>query len=183
MSTQPISMAPSTSPQPCSLMLNTGTLKVTTPSDREVKMVRVFDAPRAMVFDAFTRCELLKRWFGPRGFSLAVCEGDFKVGGTWRFVLRGPDGGEMGMRGVIREMVRPERLVHAESFDDYPGESLVTTQFIEEAGKTTVTITVRYESKQIRDAVIASGMEHGAAETYDRLAEYLESRGHITTGA
>ena len=87
------------------------------------------------------------------------------------------------MRGVIREMVRPERLVHAESFDDYPGESLVTTQFIEEAGKTTVTITVRYESKQIRDAVIASGMEHGAAETYDRLAEYLESRGHITTGA
>ena len=183
MSTQPISMAPSTSPQPCPLMLNTGTLKVTTPSDREVKMVRVFDAPRAMVFDAFTRCELLKRWFGPRGFSLAVCEGDFKVGGTWRFVLRGPDGGEMGMRGVIREMVRPERLVHAESFDDYPGESLVTTQFIEEAGKTTVTITVRYESKQIRDAVIASGMEHGAAETYDRLAEYLESRGHITTGA
>ena len=183
MSTQPISMAPSTSPQPCSLMLNTGTLKVTTPSDREVKMVRVFDAPRAMVFDAFTRCELLKRRFGPRGFSLAVCEGDFKVGGTWRFVLRGPDGAEMGMRGVIREMVRPERLVHAESFDDYPGESLVTTQFIEEAGKTTVTITVRYESKQIRDAVIASGMEHGAAETYDRLAEYLESRGHITTGA
>ena len=183
MSTHSISMAPSTSPQPCSLMLNTGTLKVTTPSDREVKMVRVFDAPRAMVFDAFTRCELLKRWFGPRGFSLAVCEGDFKVGGTWRFVLRGPDGAEMGMRGVIREMVRPERLVHAESFDDYPGESVVTTQFIEEAGKTTVTITVRYESKQIRDAVIASGMEHGAAETYDRLAEYLESRGHITTGA
>ena len=183
MSTHSISMAPSTSPQPCSLMLNTGTLKVTTPSDREVKMVRVFDAPRAMVFDAFTRCELLKRWFGPRGFSLAICEGDFKVGGTWRFVLRGPDGGEMGMRGVIREMVRPERLVHAESFDDYPGESLVTTQFIEEAGKTTVTITVRYESKQIREAVIASGMEHGAAETYDRLAEYLESRGHITTGA
>ena len=164
-------------------MLNTGTLKVTTPSDREVKMVRVFDAPRAMVFDAFTRCELLKRWFGPRGFSLAICEGDFKVGGTWRFVLRGPDGAEMGMRGVIREMVRPERLVHAESFDDYPGESLVTTQFIEEAGKTTVTITVRYESKQIRDAVIASGMEHGAAETYDRLAEYLESRGNIATGA
>jgi len=183
MSTHSILMARSTSPQPRFLMLNTGTLKVTTPSDREVKMVRVFDAPRAMVFDAFTRCELLKRWFGPRGFSLAICEGDFKVGGTWRFVLRGPDGAEMGMRGVIREMVRPERLVHAESFDDYPGESLVTTQFIEDAGKTTVTITVRYESKQIRDAVIASGMEHGAAETYDRLAEYLESRGHITTGA
>src|SRR5437764_13131285 len=144
-------------------MLNTGTLKVTTPSDREVKMVRVFDAPRAMVFDAFTRCELLKRWFGPRGFSLAVCEGDFKVGGTWRFVLRGPDGAEMGMRGVIREMVRPERLVHAESFDDYPGESLVTTQFIEDAGKPTVTITVRYVPEQMRRGVSAAGMQAGGA--------------------
>jgi len=156
-------------------MLNTGTLKVTTPSDREVMMVRVFDAPRAMVFDAFTKCELLKRWFGPRGWSLAVCEGDFKVGGSWRFVLRGPDGQEMGMRGAIREMVRPERLVHAESFDDYPGESLVTTTFAEERGKTTITVLVRYESKQVRDAVVASGMEHGAAETYDRLAEYLDT--------
>ena len=87
----------------------------------------------------------------------------------------------MGMRGAIREMVRPERLVHAETFDDYPGESLVTTTFVEERGKTTVTVLVRYESKQVRDAVVASGMEHGAAETYDRLAEYLESKS--ATGA
>lgn len=164
-------------------MLNTGTLKVTTPSDREVMMVRVFDAPRAMVFDAFTKCELLKRWFGPLGWSLAVCEGDFKVGGHWRFLLRGPDGQQMGMRGKIREMARPERLVHAESFDDYPGESLVTTTFVEERGKTTVTVLVRYESQQVRDAVVASGMEHGAAETYDRLAEFLESTRPSTTGA
>jgi len=163
-------------------MLNTGTLKVTTPSDREVMMVRVFDAPRAMVFDAFTKCELLKRWFGPHGWSLVVCEGDFRVGGSWRFVLRGPEGKDMGMRGQIREMERPARLVHAESFDDYPGESLVTTSFVEERGKTTVTVLVRYESKQVRDAVVASGMEHGAAETYDRLAEYLASEAH-TTGA
>jgi uncharacterized protein YndB with AHSA1/START domain len=165
-------------------MQNLGTLKVTTPSDREVVMTRVFDAPRTMVFDAFTKCEFLKRWFGPRGWSLAICEGDFRVGGNWRFVLRGPDGTEMGMRGAIREMVRPERLVHAESFDDYPGESLVTTELVETRGKTTVTITVRYESKQIRDAVVASGMEHGAAETYDRLAEYLDdATSHTTTGA
>jgi uncharacterized protein YndB with AHSA1/START domain len=163
-------------------MLNTGTLKVSTPSDREIRMIRVFDAPRAMVYDAFTKCELLRRWFGPRGWTLSVCEGDFKVGGGWRFVLRGPDGSEMGMRGKIREMVRPERLVHLETFDDYPGESLVTTTFVEKAGKTTITVNVLYESKQVRDAVVKSGMEHGAAETYDRLAEYLATNA-TTTGA
>ena len=95
------------------------------------------------------------------------------MGGAWRFVLRGPDGAEMGMRGVYREIVRPERSVHTESFDDYPGESLVTAVFIEEAGKTTLTATVLYSSQEVRDAVIKSGMEHGAAESYDRLAELL----------
>ena len=165
-------------------MRNTGTLKVTTPSDREIRMVRVFDAPRAMVYDAFTKCELLRRWIGPHGFSLSVCEGDFTVGGGWRFVVRGPDGSEMGMRGKIREMARPERLVHIETFDDYPGEALVTTTFVEERGKTTVTINLLYESKQIRDAVVKSGMEHGAAESYDRLADYLASSAATTsTGA
>ncbi len=154
-------------------MKNTGTLTVTTPSDREVMMTRVFDAPRAMVFDAFTRCDLLKRWFGPRGWSLAVCEGEFRSGGSWRFVLRGPDGSEMGMRGACRELVRPDRIVYMESFDDYPGESQVTTRFVEQAGRTTVTVTVLYPSQEVRDAVIKSGMEHGAAESYDRLAEYL----------
>jgi uncharacterized protein YndB with AHSA1/START domain len=163
-------------------MRNTGTLNVTTPSDREIRMVRVFDAPRAMVYDAFTKCDLLRRWFGPHGFSLSVCEGDFKVGGGWRFVVRGPDGSEMGMRGKIREMVRPERLVHVETFDDYPGEALVTTTFAERGGKTTVTINLQYESKQVRDAVVSSGMEHGAAESYDRLAEYLTGV-HTSTGA
>jgi uncharacterized protein YndB with AHSA1/START domain len=163
-------------------MRNTGTLKVTTPSDREIRMVRVFDAPRAMVYDAFTKCELLRRWFGPHGFSLSVCEGDFKVGGGWRFVVRGPDGSEMGMRGKIREMVPPERLVHVETFDDYPGEALATTTFVESGGKTTVTINLQYDSKQVRDAVVNSGMEHGAAESYDRLAEYLAGT-HISTGA
>lgn len=156
-------------------MRNTGTLQVTTPSDREIRMIRVFDAPRTMVYDAFTTCELLRRWFGPHGYSLSVCEGDFKAGGGWRFVVRGPDGSEMGMRGKIREMVRPDHLVHIETFDDYPGEALVTTTFVEQRGKTTVTINLLYESKQVRDAVVSSGMEHGAAESYDRLAEYLAS--------
>ena len=156
-------------------MTNTGTLQVTTPGDREVVMVRVFDAPRALVFDAFSKPELLKRWFGPHGWSLVVCEVDLRVGGGFRFVMRGPDGREMGMRGVYREIVPPERSVHMESFDDFPGESQVTATMTEHAGKTTLTVHVLYESQQVRDAVIQSGMEHGAAESYDKLAACLAS--------
>src|SRR5213594_2730738 len=157
------------------LMKNTGTLKVTTPTERGIVLTRIFDAPRRLVFDAFTKPELLKRWFGPHGWSLVVCEIDLKVGGTFRFVLRGPDGTDMGMRGVYREIVPPERSVHMESFDDYPGESQVTTVLVEQGGKTTLTATVLYPSQEIRDAVIKSGMEHGAAESYDKLAELLAS--------
>jgi uncharacterized protein YndB with AHSA1/START domain len=157
-------------------MRNTGTLQVTTPSDREVVLTRVFDAPRRLVFDAFSKPELLKRWFGPRGWSLVVCEVDLKVGGGFRFVLRGPDGKEMGMRGVYREIVPPERSVHMESFDDYPGESQVTAVFTEQGGKTTLTATVLYPSREVRDAVLKSGMEHGAAESYDKLAEMLAAK-------
>jgi len=154
-------------------MKNTGTLKVTTPSDREIVLTRVFDAPRNLVWDAFTKADLLKRWFGPRGWSLVVCEVDLKVGGGFRFVLRGPNGREMGMRGVYREIVPPERSVHMESFDDYPGEAQVTSIFVEQGGKTTLIATVLSPSKEARDAVIKSGMEHGAAESYDKLAELL----------
>src|SRR5258707_1023184 len=156
-------------------MKNTGTLKVTTPGDREIVLTRVFDAPRRLVFDAFSKPELLKRWFGPRGWSLVVCEVDLRVGGGFRFVLRSPDGREMGMRGVYREIVPPERSVHMESFDDYPGESQVTAVFVEQEGKTTLTATVLYPSQEVRDAVVRSGMEHGAAESYDKLAELLAS--------
>ena len=158
-------------------MKNTGTPKVTTPTDREIVLTRVFDAPRRMVFDAFSKPELLKRWFGPRGWSLVVCEVDFKVGGGFRFVLRGPDGKDMGMRGVYREIVPPERSVHMESFDDYPGESQVTAVFTEQEGKTTMIATVLYPSKEVRDIVLKTGMEHGAAESYDKLAEFLASGG------
>src|ERR1700730_6010967 len=156
-------------------MKNTGTLKVITPTDREIVMTRVFDAPRHLVFDAFSKPELLKRWFGPPRWSLVICDVDLRVGGGFRFVLRGPDGKEMGMRGVYREIVPPERSVHMESFDDYPGESQVTAVFVEQGGKTTLTATVLYPSQEIRDAVIQSGMEHGAAESYDKLAELLGS--------
>jgi uncharacterized protein YndB with AHSA1/START domain len=157
-------------------MKNTGSLQVTTPSDREVRLTRVFDAPRQMVWDAFTKPELMKRWFGPRGWSLAECTIDLRVGGVWRFILQGPEGQKMGMRGVYREIKAPERSVHVESFDDYPGESVVTAVFTEKGGKTTMEATVLYASKEVRDAVIQSGMEHGAAESYDKLAELLAAK-------
>ena len=156
-------------------MKNTGALKVTTPTDREIVLTRVFDAPRHLVFEAFTKPELLQRWFGPRGWSMPVCEVDLKVGGTFRFVLRGPDGNDMRMPGTYRELAPPERSVHMESFDDYPGESQVTAVFVEQDGKTTLTATVLYPSREVRDIVIKSGMEHGAAESYDKLAEMLAS--------
>ena len=159
------------------MMLNTGTLKVTTPTDREIVLTRVFDAPAHLVYQAFTDPELLKRWFGPHGWSLTVCEVDLRVDGAWRFVLQGPDGRTMGMGGVYREIVPGERTVHTEAFDDYPGDSVITTVLTEHDGKTTLTATARYESKEVRDAVVESGMEHGAAETYDRLAELLPSLG------
>jgi uncharacterized protein YndB with AHSA1/START domain len=154
-------------------MKNTGTLKVTLSSDSEIVMTRVFDAPRHLVYDAFSKPELLKRWFGPRGWSLSVCEVDPRVGGGFRFVLRGPGGRELGMRGVYRELAPPKRSVHMESFDDFPGESQVTAVFTEQEGKTTLTVTVLYPSKEVRDAVLKDGMEHGAAESYDRLAALL----------
>lgn len=154
-------------------MKNTGTLRVETPSDREITLTRVFDAPRRMVFDALTKPELLKRWFGPHGWSLTSCTVDLRVGGKWRNVLRGPDGRDMGMSGEYREIAPPDRLVSTESFDDYPGESINTISLSEQNGKTTFTCSILYISKEIRDAVILSGMEHGAAESYDRLAEIL----------
>lgn len=164
-------------------MKNTGTLQVTMPTDREIVLTRVFEAPRSLVFDAFSKPELLKRWFGPHGWSLAVCEVDLRVGGGFRFVLEGPNGNKMGMRGVYREIAPPERSVHMESYDDYPGESQVTSVLAETDGKTTLTVTVLYPSAEIRDIVAKSGMEHGAAESYDKLAALLASSETLRAGA
>jgi uncharacterized protein YndB with AHSA1/START domain len=153
-----------------------GKLQVSTPSDRELAMTRVFDAPSSMVFDAWTKPELLKRWLGVfGGWTFAVCEVDLRVGGKYRFVWRGKDGNEMAMGGVYREIVRPERIVCTEKFDDpwYEGDAIDTTTFVERAGKTTMTTTVLYASKEIRDAVLKSPMESGVAKSYDKLAEVL----------
>lgn len=156
-------------------MMN-GSLKVTTPSDREIVMTRVFDAPRRLVYEAYTKPELLKRWLGVHnGWSLAVCEIDLKVGGTYRYVWRGPDGMEMGMRGVYQELVPSERVVATEKFDQpwYEGEAVGTVTFDEQDGKTTLTMTIRYASKDIRDAVLQSPMEQGVAAGFNKLAELL----------
>jgi uncharacterized protein YndB with AHSA1/START domain len=162
-------------------MKNTGNLKLTIQGDREIVMTRVLDAPRRLVFDAFTKPELVKRWLlGPPGWSMPICEIDLRVGGVYRYVWRrDSDGSEMGMGGVYREIVSPERLVATEKFDQawYPGEAVISTVFVEQGGKTTITQTVLYQSREARDAVLKSGMEKGVAASYDRLAELLVSLG------
>jgi uncharacterized protein YndB with AHSA1/START domain len=155
-------------------------LLVTTPSDREIAMTRVFDAPRGLVFDALTKPELVRKWLlGPPGWTMPVCEIDARVGGAYRFLWRGADGTEMGSRGVCREILPPERFVTTERFDDawYPGEALVTYALVEEGGKTTLTLTLLYESREARDAVLKTPMEQGLGMSYDRLAEFLASPG------
>jgi uncharacterized protein YndB with AHSA1/START domain len=157
-------------------MTHSGELKVTTPSDREIALIRVFDAPRSLVFDALTKPELVKRWLGVfGGWSMVVCEIDLKVGGAYRYVWHGPDGSKMGMRGAYREIVVPERIVSTESFDEawYEGDAVGTVVLVEQGGKTTLTTTVRYASREVRDAVLKSPMEKGVAAGYDKLAELL----------
>ena len=156
-----------------------GGLKVFAQGDREILMTRVFDAPRHLVYDAHTKPELVKRWLlGPDGWSMPVCEIDLRVGGRYRYVWRrDKDGTEMGMRGVYRELVRPERIVATEQFDDpwYPGEAVGTTVFVEKDGRTTLTNTMVYASREARDGILESGMESGVARSYDRLADVLAS--------
>ena len=154
-----------------------GQLKLTTSGDRDLVMTRVFDAPRKLVYDAHTKPELVRQWLlGPPGWTMPVCEMDVRVGGKYRWVWRhDTNGTEMGMGGVYREVKAPERLVSTERFDDawYPGESLNTLVLVEQGGRTTLTRTGRYESREARDAVIKSGMEKGVAASYDRLDDVL----------
>ncbi len=160
-------------------MANSETLQVTMPSETEVALTRTFNASRKMVFDAWTKPELLKRWLGVRnGWTFAVCEVDLRVGGKYRYVWRKESTGtDMGMGGEFREIVAPQRLVATERFDDpwYAGEALDTTVFIERDGKTTVTTTVLCDSRDVRDAMIGSGMATGIEESYQKLDEFLAS--------
>ena len=157
--------------------MSDGKLQLTARGEREIVMTRSFDAPRRLVFNAFTQPELLQRWLlGPPGWSMPVCKVDLKVGGSYRYVWRrDADGTEMGMGGVYREVVPAERIVATERFDQpwYPGEAMGTMALTEQGGTTTLTQTMAYQSREAREAVLKSGMESGVAASYDRLAELL----------
>jgi uncharacterized protein YndB with AHSA1/START domain len=157
-------------------MKRAGTMTITTPSDREIAMTRVFDAPRALVFDAWTRPALLRQWYGVHsGWAMVVCDIDLRVGGEYRFGWQCPGKPDMAVHGVYREVVRSERLVATETFDEpwYPGDAEATTVLTEERDHTRVTMTIRYDNQDARDAVLRSPMEHGVASSFDRLAEVL----------
>ena len=163
--------------------MNSETFKVTTPSDLEIAMTRVFNAPRRLVFDALTKPELVKQWLlGPPSWTMPVCEIDLRVGGAYRYVWRKDTGKEMGMGGVFREIVPHERIVCTELFDEawYAGGALVTNVLAEQGGKTTLTLTSRFGSRETRDAVLKSGMESGVAVSYDRLEQLLATQGTST---
>jgi uncharacterized protein YndB with AHSA1/START domain len=154
-----------------------GKLQVEAPEDRaETIMTRTFNAPRALVFKAHTSCEHVSKWWGPRRHSFASCEMDFVEGGAWRYVLRNEDGTEeYPFKGEFREIQPPERLTWTFIFDVEPfneHETVETIVFSEEDGQTTITVTSFYPSIEVRDFVLSTGMTEGAAETWDRLAEY-----------
>lgn len=157
-------------------MNNAATFKLTTPSDTEIHFTREFSAPRKLVWDAMTKPELLRKWmFCPPGWEMIGCEEDVRVGGSFRWTWRdnsNPDGG-MQMHGVYREVVHPERIVRTEVFDfgcvPQAGEQLCTMTFTERANSTTMSLLVRYPSREARDGAIASGMKEGMAAGYDQL--------------
>lgn len=153
-----------------------GKLEITTPSDREISITRSFNAPRKLVFDAWTKPELIKRWlYGPDGWSFALCEVDLRVGGRYRFVWKHKNGTEMGMGGVYKEVKAPERIVNTQLFDqDWTGgEAVGTLVLIEKDGKTITTDTILYASKEARDGALKSGMADGMETGYVRLDNVL----------
>lgn len=162
------------------------TLKVTTPSDREIVMTRSFNAPRRLVWEAMSKPELIKLWlFGPPGWTMTQCDDDQRVGGKFRWAWRGPNDEQMAMFGEYREVVAPEKVSRTEIFEMgsgqeggkfctvVMGEQFCTIVLKEEGNTTLLTLTVLCASKEARDATIASGMEHGVAAGYDRLEEML----------
>lgn len=144
--------------------------------DRAVVMTRLFDAPRELVFEAFTDCRHLRNWWGPRNLELVSCEMDFRVGGTWRFVQRDAQGNEFGFRGEYREIVRPERIVQTNIFELVPDHMSIETLVLEDRdGKTLLTVRSEFDTPEARDMAVQANMEAGATESYERLAEYLRT--------
>ena len=157
-----------------SLVANSETFQVLTPSDREIELTRLFDAPRDLVFEAMTRPEHIREWWGRLGdgYSVPICEVDLRVGGAWRFVTRTPKGEDVEFYGMYQEINPPDRLVFTEIFAPFPDSpSVITATYAEERGKTRLRARCLYQSRQVRDMVLQSGMERGAATSYDRLEE------------
>ena len=153
---------------------------VTLPNDRDVVVVRAFNAPRALVFDAWTKPALLQRWMlGPPGWTMPVCEMDVRPGGKFKWRWRSEENGsECGFSGEFREVVRPSRIVHVERYEPGDvggemGEALVTSELTEKNGVTTQTMTIRYESKAVRDAALKTGMTDGMEMSFQKLDELL----------
>jgi uncharacterized protein YndB with AHSA1/START domain len=154
--------------------VTTSTTTLTTLSDVEISISRDFAAPRTLVFDAHTKPEHVSQWLlGPEGWTMPVCEIDLRPGGSWHFVWRRDDGTEMEMRGVYHEVVPPERIVNTERWGPEWPETVNTVLFTEHDGKTTVTQTVRYPSKEARDAALATGMMTGVERSYELLDALL----------
>jgi uncharacterized protein YndB with AHSA1/START domain len=152
------------------------------PKKPTVVIQRLFDAPPRLVFEASTKPEYLARWWGFRDSKLIECRVDLRPGGQWRFVLRMPDGSEHGFGGVYREVVPDKRLVYTFKYDGYPdAEAVETVVFEEQRGKTLLTTTVLHTSIENRDGHVSSGMESGATESHERLAELLASMSRQST--
>jgi len=155
---------------------------VTLPNDRDVVVVRSFDAPRTLVFEAWTKPELMQRWLlGPPGWTMPVCEMDVRPGGKFRWRWRNVESGaEFGFTGEFHEVVKPSRIVHVERFDPGDvggemGEALVTSVLTEKNGVTTYSTTIHYASKDVRDAALKTGMTDGMEQSYEKLDALLKT--------
>ena len=156
---------------------NSETFAATTPADRQIVLTRRFDAPPRLVFEALTKPEHVRRWWGclGEGYSVPVCEIDLRVGGAWRIVGRTPEGPMPAFYGVYREIEPPRRLVNTECFEPFPdAESVVTTELVADGDGTRMTVTATYPSREVRDIVLGTGMTTGAAASYDRLEEIAQ---------
>lgn len=152
------------------------TVNVTTPSEREIAVTRVFDAPANVIFDFHTKPELVQKWLlGPPGWSMPLCEIDLKAGGRYRYLWRSDDGSnEFGVSGAFHEIDRPRRIVHSETMDGVPGEALCTLTLDESDARTTLTMTMRFETQAERDRALESGMTDGMSASYDRLESSID---------
>ncbi len=157
-------------------MKNNSSMTVTLPSDCEIVLTREIDAPRDLVFEAYSKADHLKHWWGRMGSTLPVCEMDFRPGGAWRFVERDATGNEWGFRGEYRDILRPERIVQTFEFEGMPGHiSRDTLVFEDLGGRTRLVNTSVFDSVEDRDGMLQSGMEEGAGELFIRLSEYVKT--------